>query len=38
MKKLILTLVNEESYTPAGLLISFLLGMLSALLCFSVFL
>ena len=38
MKKLIQTLANEENYTPAGLLISFLSGVLAAVLCFSIFL
>jgi hypothetical protein len=38
MKKLIDTLANEENYTPAGLLISFLSGVLTGLLCFSIFL
>jgi hypothetical protein len=38
MKKLIHTLANEENYTPAGLLMSFLLGVLTALLCFAIFL
>jgi hypothetical protein len=37
MKKLIHTLANEENFTPAGLLISFLSGVLTALLCFSIF-
>jgi hypothetical protein len=37
MKKLIHTLANEENFTPAGLLISFLLGVLAALLCFILF-
>ena len=38
MKKIIVTLANEENYTPAGLLISFLLGVLTALISFSIFL
>ncbi len=38
MKKIIHTLANEENFTPAGLLISFLSGVLTALLCCTIFL
>jgi len=38
MKKLIHILADEENYTPAGLLMSFLLGVLTSLLFFAVFL
>jgi len=37
MKKLIYALTDEENITPAGLLFSFLLGVLTTLLCFCVF-
>ena len=38
MKKIIHILADEENYTPAGLLMSFLLGLLIALLFFAIFL